>query len=106
MNLYFFSPQTLSYDLVRSNVDKLSIDEIKSAIVEYFYENSLDIEAGDIRSIENFETTTNLFYQVECKEQIFVFIKSEQQRINSYNTLVEKRDRVTLTTITGETYEL
>ena len=106
MNLFFFNPKTANYELVRENVDDLETEEIKSTIIEFFYESNLDSEAGDILKISSFETTCNLYYQIDCKEQVFCFLLSEQLRINSYNTMVEKWDSVTITTITGEKYEL
>lgn len=105
MNLFFFNQKTLKYERVRDNVDKLNTDEIKSTIVEYFYENSLDTEAGDIVSIESFEILTTFLYRAECKEQSFVFVESEQQRVDTYSKLVEKWDKVTITTTIGESYE-
>lgn len=108
MNLFFFNPQTLNYEMVRENVDDLEAGEINSTIIEYFYENGLDVEAGNILNINSFETTCNLYYEVSCEKTVFCFILSEQERIELYNTMPVTWDSetVTITTTTGESYEL
>lgn len=45
MNLFLFNPKTANYELVRENVDDLEAEEIKSTIIEFFYESNLYSEA-------------------------------------------------------------
>lgn len=97
MNLYYFDPKTFRCELVRENIDELNT---KAAIVDFFYENSFDEEIGNILSIVRFQISDYFFYQTKCEKSIIYFVKSNECLNNSY------RDKLTITTITGEEYEI